>query len=327
MSFVMQQEIVRSLEQKLSNVLSIDAMRQTISAVDEVLSSYDITRTYSEDTGKDHLIDAYIDAKLVEGLSPKTLTHYRYVLGRFFQAVGVTSRNTTAYHIRQYLAAEKERGIADKTLRGIRDVFNGYFNWLHRDGLITKNPMVNINRVKCAKVLKEVFSECEMERIKMACPTLRDKALVYFFKASGCRVGEVENLKRSDVDLARMECVVRGKGNKQRLVYLDPVTTMIMQDYLNTRTDNNPALFVSLRGNKRLEQGGMRTMLKRVERISGVKHIHPHKFRRTELTDLSNNGMPVEQIRILAGHEKIDTTLGYLVIDNDTVKASYRKYA
>ena len=326
MSYVMQQEITRGLEQKLSNVLSIDAMRKTIETLDEILSAYEINRVADDDAGYDYMIDAFIEAKTVEGCSQKTLIIYRYELNRFFAKANVTSRHVTPYHIRQYLSEGKARGLADKTLRHQRDIFSNYFNWLHRDGLITKNPMANINTVKCAKVVKEVFTECDLERIKSACDTIRNKAIVYFLKASGCRVGEVELLNRSDIDLTRMECVVRGKGNKERFVYLDSVTTMVLRDYLATRTDDNPALFIG-KGGRRLEQGGIRTMLNKLSKLSGVKHIHPHKFRRTEFTVLSKKGMPAEHIRILAGHEKIDTTLGYVMIDNDTVKSSYRQYA
>lgn len=327
MSIVANQEIIRTMEEKLSSVLTVDALKQTLATLDATLASYEINRVEFDDAEHDYLFEAYFDAVTAQGLSPKTIRQYRYVLTRFLDNVGVRSRNISPYHIRQYFTKEKERGISDRTLASIRFVFSGYFNWLHRDGLITKNPMVNIGPIRCEQELKEVFSECDLEKMKMGCKTLRDKALVCFLKASGCRIGEVETLTRDNVNLASRFCVVHGKGNKWRKVYIDSVTAMILSEYLDSRTDANPSLFVSLRGAKTWHQDGMRVMLKKLSARTGVAHVHPHKFRRTELTYLHKKGMAPEELKVLAGHSKIDTTLGYVMINDEQISASYNKYA
>ncbi len=327
MSIVANQEIIRAMEEKLSSVLTVDAMRTTLEALDATLVLYDINRVEFDDTEHDYLLEAYFDAITSQGLSPKTIKQYRYILTKFLNSTGVSSRNVSPYHVRRYFTAEKERGISDRTLANQRSIFCNYFNWLHRDGLITKNPMVNIGPIKYEQRLKEVFSECDLEKIKMGCATLRDKALVCFLKASGCRVGEVEALTRDSVDLVRRCCIVHGKGNKWRKVYIDAVTAMILGEYLDSRTDDNPSLFVTLRGAKTLHQNGIRVMLKQLSARTGVAHIHPHKFRRTEFTYLHKKGMAPEEIKVIAGHSSLDTTLSYVIINDEQISASYNKYA
>lgn len=327
MSIVANQEIIRTMEEKLSSVLTVDELKQTLDTLDATLAFYEVNRVVFDDEERDYLLEAYFDAVTAQGLSEKTIKQYRYVLTKFLNSVGVRSRNISPYHIRQYITSEKARGIGDRTLASIRFVFSGYFNWLHRDGLIQKNPMVNIGPIRCETQLKEVFSECDLEKMKMGCTTLRDKALVCFLKASGCRVGEVETLTRDNVDLATRCCVVHGKGNKWRKVYIDSVTAMILDEYLKSRTDDNPSLFVSLRGDNTWHQNGMRVMLKKLSARTGVTHVHPHKFRRTELTYLHKKGMSPEELKLLAGHSKIDTTLGYVIINDEQISASYNRYA
>jgi site-specific recombinase XerD len=186
--------------------------------------------------------------------------------------------------------------------------------------------MGNIGNIKVQKKKKEVFTEIEIEKLKQNCGTIRNKAIICFLKSTGCRVSEMTNMNIQDIDLVNLECTVLGKGNKQRTVYIDPVTGMFIKKYLNTRTDDNPALFVGLR-KERLSPNGVRVMLKTTGKKAGVAHVHPHKFRRTELTELVNRGMPIEQVKTLAGHEKIDTTMGYVNVDAQNVKHNYRKFS
>ena len=326
MSIVANTMIIDSLKQKLMDAVTVSTMDTVINAVSEILSNYEITPNVISDTGADTMLDAFIDAMSVEGRSTKTLERYRYVISRFLQTVNVTTHNVTQYHIRKYLSDEKARGLADMTIKGYCWIFSAYFGWLHRDGIINRNPMGNIGSIKIQKKVKEVFTEVEIEKLKAACDRTRDKAIICFLKSTGCRISEMTGLNKDDIDFINLECIVLGKGNKQRTVYIDSVTGMIHQTYIAERLDHNPALFV---GNRieRMTPGGVRAMLTRVAEKAGVPHVHPHKFRRTEITELVNRGMPIEQVKALAGHEKIDTTMCYVNVSQENVKHSYRRYA
>ena len=178
------------------------------------------------------------------------------------------------------------------------------------------------------KKVKTVFSEVDIERLKQACKTPRDKAIICFLKSTGCRISEVCALNRSDIDFSRNQCIVLGKGNKERTVYMDEVSAMILKDYVDSRTDDFPALFYSKHGNEhRITPGGIRTMLSNLGKETGVEHVHPHKFRRTEITHLVNRGMSIEQVKALAGHEKMDTTMQYVVLNQEDIKNNYLKYS
>lgn len=326
MSIVANNMILEQLKEKLKDSVTCNAMSAIEEALMDVLAVYEIKPLIIEEAGNDFMVDAFIEAMRVEGRSVKTLDRYRYVIGRLLKAAGTSTRSITQYHIRKYLSDEKKRGISDMTIKGYCWVFSSYFGWLHRDGIISRNPMGNIGKVAVQKKVKEVFTDVEIEKLKNACDLIRDKAIICFLKATGCRISEVTQLNRNDIDFTNLECVVLGKGNKQRTVYMDPVTGMILQQYLEKRRDNNPSLFVGRR-RERFEPGGIRAMLKRIGKAAGVKHVHPHKFRRTELTELVNRGMTIEQVKMIAGHEKIDTTMQYVKVDQANVKNSYRKYA
>ena len=242
------------------------------------------------------------------------------------ETVRVNTRSITVYHLRQYLAQEKARGIADSTLEGTRQVFSSYFNWLQREGLIQTNPTANLGAIKCAKKIKLTYSEIDIERLKFNCKRLRDRAIVCFLKSTGCRISEMTQLNRDDIDLAALEVTVLGKGNKERTVYLDQVTGMLIDEYLKSRTDDHPALFIG-KGTERLKPGGVRYMLRHLAERASVNHVHPHKFRRTLATNLIRHGMPIQEVAAILGHDKLDTTMRYVVLDKSDVKNSYRKYA
>jgi len=222
--------------------------------------------------------------------------------------------------------AEKERGISNGTLDGIRSTLSSYFGWLQKEGLIEKNPCGNLGTIKCAKVVRQPYSSEDLERLKEGCKTLRDKAIVSFLLSTGCRISEVCGLNRDDIHFDTLECKVLGKGNKERIVYLDAVSAMFVKRYLNGRKDDNPALFVG-KFKERLEPGGTRIMLKALERRTGVENIHPHRFRRTLATNLISRGMAIQEVAAILGHERIDTTMKYVCLDKSAVKNSYRKYA
>jgi site-specific recombinase XerD len=279
--------------------------------------------------GTDDLLDCYLDALKVEGRSQKTLERYEYVIRRMMKAVAVPTRQITVYHIRSYISAEQNRGISEGTLDGIRQVFSAYFGWLHREGLIERDPMGNIGAIKAQKKKKQIYSAVDIEKLDDGCADLRyatrNRAIVAFLRSTGCRISEVTGLNRDSVDLKALEVVVLGKGNKERKVYLDEVTGMLLQEYLNERKDDCEALFAGAQG-ERLKPGGIRAMLNKLGSMANVEHVHPHKFRRTLATNLNRRGMPIQEVANILGHEKLDTTMKYVVLNDEDLKRSYRRY-
>ena len=326
MSIEAKATLLKTMEQQLSTEITAADMSKVLTALADQLAGYQLTQTDPGDTGADDLLDAYMAAMQIQGRSPKTLERYRYIILRMLELVRVNTRNITVYHLRAYLAQEKARGISDRTLEGNRQVFSAYFNWLQREGLIQTNPTANLGAIKFAKKIKLTYSDIDIERLKYNCASLRDRAIVCFLKSTGCRISEMTQLNRDDIDLADLEVTVLGKGNKERTVYLDPVTGMLIGEYLNQRTDDHPALFIG-KGTERLKPGGVRYMLCHLAERASVNHVHPHKFRRTLATNLIRHGMPIQEVAAILGHDKLDTTMQYVVLDKSDVKNSYRKYA
>ena len=273
----------------------------------------------------DDMLTTYIEAKRTEGRSEKTLVRYQYVIEKFMKFCGCSTRDVTTYHIRDYLAKEQARGVKDTTLEGIRQVFSGYFGWLEHEKLIPMNPVFNVGAIKCEKMVKEAYSDAEIERLKRSCIDIRDMAIVCFLLSTGCRVSEMTGLDIDDIDFNASECVVNGKGKKQRTVYLDEIAVMTIKEYLSRRTDNEKALFVGYFG-ERLQPGGVRIMLKALGKRAKVTNVHPHRFRRTFITKLLNRGMPIQEVALVVGHDKMDTTMRYFSASNARIKSSFQKY-
>lgn len=317
--------LLKNLEQQLSTTITAYDMSKVLSAVADQLSDYAVSYTAKEEQ-VDDLLDAYTAAMRIQSRSEKTIERYRYLIGKMAKEVNVPTRSITVYHLRQYLAQEKARGLSDRTLEGTREVLNAYFNWLYREKLIDTNPVANLGAIKCAKKIKTTYSEIDVEKMKFSCKTLRDRAIVSFLLSTGCRISEMTRLNRDDVDLANLEVTVLGKGNKERTVFLDSVTGMLIRDYLAQRTDDSPALFISKRKSRFTAQG-VRAMMTVLAGKSTVNHVHPHKFRRTLATNLIRHGMPIQEVAAILGHDKLETTMQYVVLDKTDVKNSYRKYA
>ena len=319
-------EFLNEMEKELGSVLTYNDMTKTLSIIADKLSMYDVEATEQTDNCQDDLLDAYAAALSVRCMSEKTIERYKYVIGKMLNAVKVPTRNITVYHLRSYLAQEKTRGISDRTLEGNRQTICAYFNWLQREGLVQHNPAANLGSIKYQKKEKDVYDEADIERMKFGCKNIRDRAIVCFLSATGCRISEMCGLDRKDVDIADMECTVLGKGNKVRIVFLDRVAAMTLQAYLDTRSDDEPALFVG-KGSTRMTPGGVRKMLRQLGEDAHVKHVHPHKFRRTAATTFIRHGMPIQEVATILGHEKLDTTMQYVVLDKSDIKNAYRKYA
>ena len=328
MSTVAKQLFMKDLTEQLESVLTVKTMADVMEAVKEVFSQYKIERC-EEEQGQEEfedILNSFLGAKRVEGRSEKTLARYEYIIGKFRERDSTPIRKITVNNLREYFSNEMKRGISDSTLKGTREIFSSFFGWAYREGLIPSNPSGNLNTIKCRKEVRLPYSDVDIERLKEACTTTRDKAIIAFLISTGCRIGEVCGLNRRDIDFQNLECTVLGKGNKERTVYLDSVAAMQLQKYPGERKDNATALFVG-KGSERLHPGGVRKRLNEIGERAGVENVHPHRFRRTLATNLINHGMPIQEVANILGHEKIDTTMTYVYIDKQNVKNSYRKYS
>lgn len=317
---------LEELRRRLEAEVTAAELPRILAGAADVLAGYEMQEVSRETQEADDLLEQYLMALKIEGLSQKTIDRYEYVIKQMLKAVGVPCRKITIYHLRSYLAKEQARGIADSTMEGKRQVFTAFFNWLQRESLIERNPTANLGVIKCAKKKKQTFTEVEIEKLHQACDCVRDRAIIAFLGSTGCRVSEMTELNMNDVDLEKLEVVVHGKGKKERLVYLSPVAGMLIKEYMEERTDCCPALFAGRR-EIRLSPDGVRTMLNRVADRAGVEHVHPHKFRRTLATGLERHGMQIQKIAAILGHEKLDTTMRYVVLNNDDIKNDYRRLA
>ena len=320
------QDFLRSTEKALGDIVTASDMNRILKALSDVLEGYEMRMIREWTEEHDDCLQCYLDALSVECRSQKTIDRYRYVIGRMMEFAKVPTRKITIYHLRAFISAEKERGIADRTLEGYREIFSSYFNWLQRESLIEKNPSANLGAIKCAKKEKKTYSAVDFENLNRNCKSIRDRAILNFLASTGCRISEMIDLNRDDVDLDKLECVVHGKGNKERTVYLNDVAGMLLGEYLASRKDDCPALFTN-RFNDRISPNGVRYMLSYLEKETGIEKVHPHKFRRTLATDLARHGMPIQEVAKILGHDKIDTTMQYVVLNKDDVKNSYRRYA
>lgn len=274
------------------------------------------------------LLQTFLTAKEVEGCSPKTLQYYEDTLARTLATVGKPIGAIESDDLRRYLNDyEATRNTSKVTIDNIRRIMSSFFSWLEDEDYIVKSPVRRIHRVKTAQITKETLSDEELETLRDACESKRDLAVVDLFASTGMRIGELIRLNVADVNLQERECIVTGKGNKQRPVYFDVRAKLHLAEYLETRADNNSALFVSLDSKaRRITVGGMELRLRNLGKKVGVSRVHPHKFRRTLATHAIDKGMPIEQVQKLLGHAKIDTTMHYAMVNQNNVKASHRKY-
>ncbi|WP_322153605.1 site-specific tyrosine recombinase/integron integrase [Paratractidigestivibacter sp.] len=279
-------------------------------------------------TGDQDLLPLFLAAKEVEGCSPKTLAYYEMTLRHMDDVLGKSYGQITSDDLRQYLNDyEATRHTSKVTIDNIRRIMSSFFSWLEDEDYIVKSPVRRIHRVKTAQVAKEVLTDEDLEALRGACKDKRDLAVVDLLASTGMRIGELVRLNRSDVNMQERECLVTGKGNKQRPVYFDARAKLHLTEYLQNRADNGPALFVTLGSTgKRVTVGAIELRLRELGKAAGVNRVHPHKFRRTLATHAIDKGMPIEQVQKLLGHAKIDTTMHYAMVNQNNVKASHRRY-
>lgn len=325
MSIGDKQNLIKTIETELGKKLNSVSTADAMTSIVAILGQYNVDRIAFSNAAEDDFLQAFLDSKQIEGRSEKTLDHYEYILKRMFKAVGVPTGSITVYHLRSYMMQMRNDGISDRTLEGIRCVFSSFFGWLKKEKLITDNPCDNLGSIKHIKKIRLPFSDVEIELLKEHCPTDRDRALICFLLATGCRISEVCNLDIADVDFQSMECKVLGKGNKERTVFLDDVAAMQLKRYLSTRNDASPALFIG-KGTERMTAGGVRFRLNTIAQRANVSNVHPHRFRRTLATNLIDRGMPIQEVASILGHENINTTMTYVCINKSNVKNAYKKY-
>ncbi|ACV50629.1 integrase family protein [Lancefieldella parvula DSM 20469] len=274
------------------------------------------------------MLDAFYAAKRLEGCSERTISYYASVLHHYMVNITTGFRQVTTEEVRSYLIEYGQRkGVSKITVDNVRRVISSLFSWLEAEDYILKSPVRRIKKIRSPRNIKPVITDDELETMRDGCTCVRDLALVDLLTSSGMRVGELVRLNREDIDFEGRQCVVRGKGDKERRVYFDARTKVHLHEYLNSRHDENPALFISLDGTKkRLEISGVELRLRMLGRSLGLPRVHPHKFRRTMATRAIDKGMPIEQVQVLLGHSKIDTTLCYAMVDQENVKQAHRKF-
>ena len=297
------------------------------------LSGYEIQRrtdSTAEDASAENtrLTGAFLSAKRIEGCSEKSLSYYRKTIETMSEKIGKGITHITTNDLRSYLTDyQTERKSSKVTIDNIRRILSSFFSWLEDEDYILKSPVRRIHKVKTAVTIKETYTDEALETMRDHCDSLRDLALIDMLASTGMRVGELVLLNRDDINFEERECVVFGKGSKERMVYFDARTKIHLQNYLAQRRDSNNALFVSLKAPyERLLIGGVESRLRELGKRLSLPRVHPHKFRRTLATMAIDKGMPVEQLQRLLGHQRIDTTLQYAMVKQSNVKIAHRKY-
>lgn len=328
MSITAKQYLINAIGAELAGDLTARDLEIVQQKLNDVLAMFEVETAPGgkNDAESDDLMDAFLTAKQIQGCSKATMRLYRYRIEQLSAVVDVPLRRITVFHLRKYLIDEKNRGVSDKTLEGLRSIYCSFFGWLHKEGLLPANPCANLAPIKCAKVVRLPYSDVDLERLREACQGARNKAIVAFLLSTGCRVSEMCGLDRDDIDFARGEAVVLGKGNKERTVFLSDVALLHIRRYLNERTDSSPALFAG-RCSDRIKPNAVRKILHEAADRAGVQDVHPHRFRRTLATNLIDHGMPVQQVASVLGHEKLDTTMEYVHQRTEDIHNNYRKYA
>ncbi len=324
----MLQKVVTGIQLDLAGLLSEDQIQIVTQVVKKHLASLSIEEDTETETKRSDYLPLFIAAKRVEGCSEKSLRYYESTIRNMLEGIDKQERLITTEDLRCYLDTYQRRGTVSKvTLDNVRRILSTFFSWLEDEDYIIKSPVRRIHKVKTGKTVKETYSDESLELMRDHCDNLRDLALIDLLASTGIRVGELVKLNRTDVDFENRECVVFGKGNKQRKVYFDARTKIHLQKYLAERTDDHDALFVSLlKPNSRLQISGVEIRLRKIGRELSMQKVHPHKFRRTLATMAIDKGMPIEQVQHLLGHQSIDTTLQYAMVNQANVKTSCKRF-
>lgn len=325
----MKQNLIIDIMQGMLPYLNNAQSKQLQAVLQHALVNYEVTEDSNKETdSEEDFVDLFIAAKRIEGCSEKSLKYYRSTIVTMLNALDKSAKYIITDDIRVYLTEyQQKNGLSKVTIDNIRRILSSFFSWLEDEDYILKNPVRRIHKVKTGTNIKETYSDEALELMRDNCTELRDLAMIDMLASTGMRVGEMVLLNRNDIDFNERECIVFGKGSKERIVYFDARTKIHLQNYLNSRSDNNEALFVTLKlPHERLQIGGIETRLREFGKQLGLHKVHPHKFRRTLATMAIDKGMPIEQLQQLLGHRKIDTTLQYAMVKQSNVKIAHRKY-
>lgn len=322
----------KSMEEKI--VVIINAMTEVLNAsqlrkLQEVLlKELAVNESAQQSTSNEEYLQMFLNAKKIEGCSERTVQYYQVTIKHFLCAIDTKVQKISTEEIRQYLV--DYQGINDcskTTVDNIRRNISSFFSWLEEEDYILKSPMRRIHKIKATQVVKTIISDEEIEKLRGSCQHARDLAIIDLLYSTGIRVGELVRLNRKDINFNDRECIVLGKGDKERKVYFDAKAKIHLQEYLEMRSDDNDALLVTLDApHVRLKISGVEIRLRNLGKQANVERIHPHKFRRTMATRAIDKGMPVEQVQKLLGHSQIDTTMQYAIVNQSNVKESHRRY-
>lgn len=317
-------------------------MQGTISKIEEEISSFLSSKQLSKvrevlinnliymKTSNENIdyCEIFICAKQIEGCSEKTIRYYKSVIQSMLSTINKSAKVTNTEDLRCYLAKYyKNTNCSKVSIDNIRRILSSFFTWLENEDYIVKSPMRRISKIRTGKVMKETYTDEQLEVLRDSCDTIRDLAIIDLLNSTGMRVGELVKLNISDINFEERECIVMGKGEKQRKVYFDAKAKIHLEKYLLEREDNNEALFVSLlKPHERLKISGVEIRLREMGRKLSIKKVHPHKFRRTLATKAIDKGMPIEQVQTLLGHQQVDTTLQYAMVNQNNIKVSHKKY-
>lgn len=326
----MKDKLITQITTDMANHLSTQQLENLKKVLMAAFINVEIAeiKTVNKQKSNEKLLELFISAKRIEGCSEKSLKYYRMVIENMFTSLNLIVRDIATSDLRTYLAHyQRERKSSKVTIDNMRRIFSSFFSWLEDEDFILKSPVRRIRKIKTDKTIKETFSDEGLELLRDTCHEIRDLAMIDLLASTGMRVGELVRLNREDINFYERECIVFGKGNSERIVYFDARTKIHLINYLDSRQDDNPALFVSLSSpHDRLLIGGVETRLRQLGVKADLNKVHPHKFRRTLATRAIDKGMPIEQVQHLLGHVKIDTTMHYAMVNQANVKNSHRKY-
>ena len=320
----MEEKLVKILNE-MADYLNISQMKKLQETLLKHLAE---NEAKTEEIPNVEYLKMFIDAKQIEGCSERTLQYYRVTIEHMLGSIETPIRKITTDEIRGYLVDyQKVNNCSTVTVDNVRRNMSSFFSWLEEEDYILKSPMRRIHKIKTKQPVKETITDKKIEKLRDNCKCVRDRAMIDLLYSTGIRVGELVGLNISDIDFEERECIVFGKGDKERRVYFDAKAKLHLQEYIESRTDDNPALFVTLDApHARLKISGVEIRVRELGRKLNIDKIHPHKFRRTMATRAIDKGMPIEQVQKILGHSQIDTTMQYAIVNQNNVKVSHRRY-
>lgn len=306
----------------LNNVLQKVLTNYSISSDGELYEDIPYTELNKQ------LLTKFIEDKRLFGLSEKTLMYYQEELTRFLEWIKMGADSVTTEDIRYYFSYLMEtRKVNSTTIDNTRRIFNTFYNYCVVNGLLYSNPCKKIDKIKGKKKIKKPFSNMEIIVMRDHFKDIREEATFELLLSSGMRVGELTLLNKTDLNMEDLTVIVTGKGNKQRECFFSELAKYKIQKYLETRDDDNPALFVSLNSPfNRLKISGLSRSLRELGDRAGVNQVHPHRFRRTFATKLLHKGVPIDQIQKFLGHSQIETTQLYASSNDEEIEYNHKRY-